>query len=72
MRPLTRESFGSYAQGQVAVLRKLQVAKECRAPLFPVVRRMLENPLEELVTTTRPTQNGFREAVERDGGVMLL
>ncbi len=72
MKPLSRESFASYAHGQSALLRKLQVAKECRAPLFPLLRKMLENPLEELVTTEHPSSAPLQVAVDRDGGVMLL
>jgi hypothetical protein len=72
MKPLSRDCFASYAQGQSALLRKVQVAKECRAPLFPLLRKMLENPLEELVTTVHPAIAPLQAAVDRDGGVMLL
>jgi hypothetical protein len=72
MKPLNGESFLSYLRGgNEGVLNKWHVNKELRGPHFPLLRKMLENPLEELISITND-EGSFQEAVDSEGGAMFL
>ena len=68
MKPLGPTSFLSY--GGERLNSKFVVNKELRGPHFPLLRKMLENPLEELISIS--DEGSFQEAVDRDGGAMFL
>ena len=58
---MTAQNVASYSSDREALRRKFLPSKECRAPLFPVLQKLLENPLEELVTDMVK----FQQAVTR-------
>ncbi len=68
MKPLSSQSFLSY--GGERHTNKIAVNKELRGPHFPLLRKMLENPLEELISISE--EGSFQEAVDREGGAMFL
>ena len=65
---LSKDSLGAYVDKSVPINR-ISFAKEFRAPFFPVLRKVLENPLEELVSTRLPTVQEIEGC--RDGLLLM-
>ena len=65
---LTKENLAAYVDKGVPI-KRIQFSKEFRAPFFSVIRRLLENPLEELVTTRLPD---VRDVGADESGLVLL
>lgn len=68
MKPLTKNNIQPYLGPEVPI-KRIHFSKEFRAPFFPVIRRILENPLEELVTTRHPEMADI--AAPPDGLLLL-
>ena len=68
VKPLTKDGISTYVNRTVP-MKRIHFDREFRAPFFSVLRKILENPLEELITTQVPTMDEINSSTD---GLLLM